>query len=111
MKEFQFVSDGYRLFSAVNRLCDGKSTWFNSGPSQKYIRRQLRAMDYSLLGQSHLRTVYQEKASYTTKDSEGKPIHANDMDIALLTLYGHMLYLGKSFAVAISGFSPSLPKP
>ncbi|KAL8747000.1 MAG: hypothetical protein Q9184_007665 [Pyrenodesmia sp. 2 TL-2023] len=104
MKEFQFVSDGYRLFSAVNRLCDGKSTWFNSGPSQKYIRRQLRAMDYSLLGQSHLRNVNQERASYTTRDSEGNPIHANDMDIALLMLYGHMLYLGKSFAVAINYF-------
>lgn len=102
MKEFQFVTDGYRLFSAVNRLCDGRNTWFNCGPSQKYIRRQLKAMDYSLVGHSRVRSLNQERASYTTKNSEGKPIHATDMDLALLMLYGHMLYLGKSFAVALS---------
>ncbi|KAI4086363.1 MAG: hypothetical protein LQ344_007618 [Seirophora lacunosa] len=104
MKEFQFVTDGYRLFSAVNRLCDGKNTWFNSGPSQKYVRRQLRAMDYSLVARSQVRSTNQERASYTTKDSEGKPIYAGDMDLALLTLYGHMLYFGKSFAVALNYF-------
>lgn len=106
MKEFQFVTDGYRLFSAVNRLYDGKNTWFNSGPSQKYVRRQLRAMDYSLVGQNQARSTNQERASYTSKDGEGNPIHASDMDLALLILYGHILYLGKSFGVALS-MSPS----
>ncbi|KAL8650939.1 MAG: hypothetical protein Q9210_003528 [Variospora velana] len=115
MKEFQFVTDGYRLFSAVSRLCDGKNTWFNSGPSQKYIRRQLRAMDYSLVGQNQARSTNQERASYTSKDSEGNPIYASDMDLALLILYGHVLYLGKSFAVALNyyfrafAFDPTNP--
>ncbi|KAI4287069.1 MAG: hypothetical protein L6R35_003675 [Caloplaca aegaea] len=104
MKEFQFVTDGYRLFSAVNRLYDGKNTWFNSGPSQKYVRRQLRAMDYSLVGQNQARSTNQERASYTSKDGEGNPIHASDMDLALLILYGHILYLGKSFGVALNYF-------
>lgn len=102
MKDFQFVTDGYRLFSAVNRLCDGRNTWFNCGPSQKYVRRQLKAMDYSLVGQGQNRCVNQERASYSTKDSEGKPIYATDMDLALLVLYGQVLYMGRSFAVALS---------
>ncbi|KAI4263381.1 MAG: hypothetical protein L6R42_001470 [Xanthoria sp. 1 TBL-2021] len=104
MKEFQFVTDGYRLFSAVNRLCDGGNSWFNCGPSQKYVLRQLKAMDHSLVGQSQHRISFQEKASYTTRDDEGNPIQASDMDLSLLMLYGYILYLGKSYSLALNYF-------
>lgn len=102
MKEFQFVTDGYRLFCAVNRLCDGANSWFNCGPSQKYVLRQLKAMDHSLVGQSQHRLSFQEKASYTTRDNEGNPIQASDMDLSLLMLYGYILYSGKSYSLALS---------
>ncbi|KAI4237344.1 MAG: hypothetical protein LQ349_001916 [Xanthoria aureola] len=104
MKEFQFVTDGYRLFCAVNRLCDGANNWFNCGPSQKYVLRQLKAMDHSLVGQSQHRLSFQEKASYTTRDNEGNPIQASDMDLSLLMLYGYILYLGKSYSLALNYF-------
>ncbi|KAL8892365.1 MAG: hypothetical protein Q9215_000764 [Flavoplaca cf. flavocitrina] len=104
MKEFQFVTDGYRLFSAVNRLCDGGNSWFNSGPSQKYVLRQLKAMDHSLVSPSQHRVSLQEKASYTTRDDKGNPIQASDMDISLLMLYGYILYLGKSYSLALNYF-------
>ncbi|KAL9030329.1 MAG: hypothetical protein Q9196_001541 [Gyalolechia fulgens] len=104
MKEFQFVTDGYRLFCTINRLCDGRNTWFNCGPTQKFVRRQIKAMDYSLVDQNQRRQLYQEKASYTTRDDEGRPISAGDMDLALLMLYGYMLYLGKSFALSLNYF-------
>ncbi|KAL8847185.1 MAG: hypothetical protein Q9221_007764 [Calogaya cf. arnoldii] len=102
MKEFQFVTDGYRLFSAVNRLCDGGNSWFNCGPSQKYVLRQLKAMDQSVVGQSQHSISFHEKASYTTRDDEGNPIRASDMDLSLLMLYGYILYLGKSYSLALS---------
>lgn len=102
MKEFQFVTDGYRLFCTINRLCIGQNTWFNCGPTQKFVRRQLKAMDCSLVDQNQRRELYQEKASYTTRDDEGRSISAGDMDLALLMLYGYMLYLGKSFALSLS---------
>ncbi|KAL8992356.1 MAG: hypothetical protein Q9169_007160 [Polycauliona sp. 2 TL-2023] len=102
MKEFQFVTDGYRLFSAVNRLCDGGNSWFNCGASQKYVLRQLKAMDHSLVSQSQRRNSFQEKASYTTRDDEGNPIQASEMDLSLLMLYGYILYLGKSYSLALS---------
>ena len=108
MKEYRFISDGYRLFCALHRLCDGKNMWFNCGPTQKFVRRQLKAMDYSLLDQTQRRMLYQERASYTTKDEEGKHICAGDMDLALLTLYGYVLYLGKSFALSLSFALPHL---
>ena len=108
MKEFQFVTDGYRLFSAVNRLCDGGNRWFNSSPSQKYVLRQLKAMDHSLVGQSQHRSCFQEKASYTTRDDEGNPIQASEMDLSLLMLYGYILYSGRSYSLALSTALPHL---
>ena len=102
MREYQFVTDGYRFFSALNRLCDSENSWFNCGPSQKYILRQLKAVDFSLAGETTSKNLFQGRASYTTKDSKGNPIRADDMDVALLMLYGHVLYAGKSYANAVS---------
>ena len=102
MREYQFVTDGYRFFSALNRLCDSQSSWFNCGPSQKYILRQLKAVDFSLTGKATNKQFSHERASYTTKDSNGNPIRADDVDVALLMLYGHVLYAGKSYANAVS---------
>ncbi|KAL8943122.1 MAG: hypothetical protein Q9216_001252 [Gyalolechia sp. 2 TL-2023] len=104
MKEFQFVTDGYRLFSTINRLCNSPNTWFNCGPTQKFVRRQLKAMDCSLVDPNRRHELYQEKASYTTRDDEGRPIRADDLDLALLMLYGYILYLGKSFALSLNYF-------
>lgn len=102
MKEYQFSSDSYRLYSALNRLCNAPTSWYNSGPSQKYILRQVKAMDFSLLGDEGRRSIFQERASYTTKDEKGKPIPAEEMDVALLMLYGHVLYAGTSYSYALS---------
>ena len=102
MKEYQFVTDGYRLFSVLNRLSDSENSWYNSGPSQKYILRQLKAVDFSLLGDARRKSLFQERASYTTKDDNGNQIRAQEMDVVLLMLYGHILYVGKSYAYAVS---------
>ncbi|KAL8952176.1 MAG: hypothetical protein Q9222_001897 [Ikaeria aurantiellina] len=90
MKEFHLVSDGYRLFAAVNRLCRGGSTWFNCGPSQKYVLRQLKAMDSGTVNGNGL-------------DSRNSQIDG-DMDIALLMLYGYILYVGRSYSSALNYF-------
>ena len=102
MKEYQFATDGYRLFAALNRVCDSDNPWYNCGPSQKHLLRQLKAVDFSLLGKARCKRLFQERASYSTTDGDGNRIHAEDMDVALLTLYGHVLYAGKSYAFAVS---------
>lgn len=99
---YQFVTDGYHLFAALHRLCDSDNDWFNSSPSQKYLLRQLKAVDFSFLKEGKKKPLFQERASYTTKDSSGKPLLAEDLDVALLMLYGHILYAGKSYSHAIS---------
>ena len=106
-KEYQFVTDGYRLYAALNRLCDKESAWYNCSPSQKYVLRQLKAMDYSLVGETRYKSLFNDKASYFTKDEAGNPIRAANLDIGLLMLYGHILYFGRSYAYSISQRPPS----
>lgn len=101
MKEYQFVTDGYRLFSALNRLSDSDNGHFNSGPSQKFILRQVKAVDYSLISEPTRKSIFQDKPGYS-KDSSGDPILAAEMDVALLMLYGQILYAGRNFVFALS---------
>lgn len=110
-KEYQFVTDGYRLYAGLNHLGDKENAWYNSSPSQKYVLRQLKAMDFSLVGDTRCKTLYNEKASYFTKDEAGNPIPAADLDIGLLMLYGHILYFGRSYAYSISLGLPVNKRP
>lgn len=102
MKESQFVTDSYRFFMVLNRLCKGTNTHFNAGPLQKYVLRQVKAMDFSLIGEPRISASFQEKASYTSKDEAGNPIKAESMDVGLLMLYGQTLYAGTSYSYALS---------
>ena len=106
MKTFQFVTDSYRLYTSLNRLCNGPRSCFNAPPSQKYLLRQVKAMDYCLIQEDQSKTLFQERASCTMKDDEGNPIKAEELDVGLLVLYGHVLYAGTSYAFALS--KPSL---
>ncbi|KAL9098728.1 MAG: hypothetical protein Q9163_005663 [Psora crenata] len=109
MTEYQLITDSYRLFSALNRLCSTRSnSWYNCGPSQKYVLRQLKAMDLSLLGERHKKGFFQARASFTAKDSIRSPIVAENIDVSLLMLYGHILYAGKSYPYAVNYFLRAL---
>jgi general transcription factor 3C polypeptide 3 (transcription factor C subunit 4) len=103
-KKFQFVSDSYRLYAALNRLCNLDNEQFHAGPSQKYVLRQLKAMDVCLsemIGEKKLGLVLAEKVGLSSVDEHGDPITAKEVDIALLALYGHMLYATGSYAYGI----------
>lgn len=113
MKEYQFVTDTYRLFATLSRLCgDPRKSLFHSSPSMKFMLRQIKAVDYTLpedpsnISQAHRTraSVFHERAALTTKDETGNPIPAHDMDVALLVLYGHILYAGSSFTNALNYF-------
>lgn len=102
IKDYQFVSDAYRLFSALNRLCNTGNSWFRNSRTQKYILRQIKAMDYSIVPNARKESLFSERAGYSTKDEDGNWITAKDLDLALLMLYGHILYVGKSYSFSIS---------
>lgn len=107
MKEFHLVTDGYRLFSAVHRLSDGPNGWFNCGPTQKFVLRQLKLMDLLLVEQSQQRASSRKDNDYDTRENVNSLHDAANMDRALLMLYGYILYLGKSYSLALS-MSPLL---
>lgn len=110
IKEYQFVTDTYRLFSMLSHLSgDPRNSLFNSSPSMKFMLRQIKAMDFTLPefgehARSMRQSIWKERASLTTKDEDGNPIPAADLDIALLVLYGHILYSGGSYYPALNYF-------
>jgi general transcription factor 3C polypeptide 3 (transcription factor C subunit 4) len=104
MKDYQFTTDSYRMFAAVTRMCQSPISWYSSGPTQKYILRQIKAMDYALVDDSRRKKYFAEKGSYSAVDENGRAVINNDMDIALLMLYGHILYTGTSYSYALSGW-------
>lgn len=99
--DYQFSTDSYRMFSALSKLNRTPSSWYSAGPTQKYMLRQIKAMDYTLLSNEH-RSQITEKASYSQLDSDGKPMINEDLDISLLMLYGHILAAGASYSFALS---------
>ncbi|KAG9247843.1 hypothetical protein BJ878DRAFT_409261, partial [Calycina marina] len=88
MKDEDFVSDAYRMFSAVNAMCHSPLSWYMGGPSKKYIRRQIGLMDKLV------------------KSSTGPSGEFTDarLDIALLMLYGHIMYTSESYDLALDYF-------
>lgn len=64
--------------------------------------RQVKAMDFSLREGQPPANPHEVKASYTTKTETGKPVKAQEMDVALLVLYGHILYAGTSYHHSLS---------
>ncbi|KAJ5688676.1 hypothetical protein N7462_003068 [Penicillium macrosclerotiorum] len=110
VKEYQFVTDTYRLFSMLSHLSgDPHKSLFHSSPSMKFMLRQIKAMDFTLPDSADKpppsrQSIWKERASLSTRDEAGEPIPAHELDIALLVLYGNILYSGNSFYPALNYF-------
>lgn len=61
-------------------------------------------MDYALVDEEARKRFFSERGSYSAVDNSGQPIINDDMDVALLMLYGHILYAGTSYQYALSKF-------
>lgn len=97
----QFDTDAFRIFAALSRLCPAPASWYASGPVQKFLLRQIRIMDTTLMAKQTGREATPqgeaEQATYPGKE----------LDATLLTLYGHVLFISNSFTYALSKLSPS----
>ncbi|RKF80761.1 Transcription factor tau subunit sfc4 [Golovinomyces cichoracearum] len=102
MREYQFTTDSYRLFSAMLRICQSPVSWYSSGPTQKYVLRQIKAMDFALTGGDEKNLVYNKPCAENAREDDIRA--ALNMDIPLLMLYGHILYAGTSYAYALNYF-------
>ena len=132
MRQLSFCSDAYRLFSTLNLVYEqpaekgGKdaqlqhATW-RLGPSQKFLFRQLKAVD-ALLPEDYnddgldgpVPNYMREEGKKLEKEGreESRAIGGHpkldeaakptEMDVVLLALYGQILYAGGSFPSALS---------
>lgn len=86
MRDHALSSDSFRLFSLLCRLCQSSISWYSSGPAQKFVLRQIKAMDAAVMA-----------------GREAK------LDVGPLMLYGHILFTSTSYVYAIRMLSPLLP--
>lgn len=92
------ISDSSRMFALLSKLCQSPVSWYTSGPAQKFILRQIKAIDVSY--------------EATAKSAAGKPDFDQsiaaaaklNMDICLLMLYGHILFTSTSYTYAIGKY-------
>lgn len=103
MKHHQFTTDSYRIFAAFTRINNVPISWYNSGPTQKFILRHIKNMDYGLVNEETRKKNFAEKAFYAT-DEDGNPIINEEMDISLLMMYGYLLFVGNSYQYALSKY-------
>lgn len=102
MKVRQLDSDSYRMFAALCRLCQSPASWYNSGPAQKYILRQIKIIDAS-----HLATTRTERGHESAVGERAGLAEAKQLDTCLLMLYGHILFTSTSYTFALSTFLSS----
>ncbi|KAL9046528.1 MAG: hypothetical protein Q9214_000653 [Letrouitia sp. 1 TL-2023] len=113
MKEYRLSTDSILLFSAANRLCDTDNAVYNSGRTQKFVLRQLKAMDDSRMSwePSDATPEGSRTNPNITIEESGPTSQAQGTNIVLLMLYGHILHMGKSYASALSKAPLPLSKP
>lgn len=97
MKVRQLDSDSYRMFAALCRLCQSPASWYNSGPAQKYILRQIKIIDAS-----HFATTQTDRSNEVVVGDRTGTAEAKQLDICLLMLYGHILFTSTSYTFALS---------
>ncbi|KAK3692386.1 hypothetical protein B0T22DRAFT_495585 [Podospora appendiculata] len=101
MRDYMPGTDSYRMFSAMCRVCQTPVSWYTSGPAQKFILRQIKTMD-NIVMKSRGRG---RGARNGSDDQEGEVARSKDqidLDVCLLTIYGHILFTTTSYTYALS---------
>ncbi|KAH7127730.1 hypothetical protein EDB81DRAFT_809969 [Dactylonectria macrodidyma] len=88
------MSDSYRMFALLSSLCQSPVSWYTSGPAQKYILRQIKAMD-----DAH-EANRADGVHGNPNDTQTRPA----LDACLLMLYGHILFTSTSYTYALGYF-------
>ncbi|KAI1824812.1 hypothetical protein F4861DRAFT_538647 [Xylaria intraflava] len=99
MRDRQFDTDPFRMFAALCRLCPSPASWYASGPVQKYMLRQIKLMDRALVSGDG-----EDSEEEETKANGGRVYSSKDLDVTLLVLYGHILFVSNSFTYALNYF-------
>lgn len=91
------MTDSYRMFALLSSLCQSPVSWYTSGPAQKYILRQIKALDAGHGDVTpHDQGLYGDANAVTQANA--------NLDICLLMLYGHILFTSTSYTYALSSY-------
>ncbi|KAK4971242.1 transcription factor TFIIIC subunit tfc4 [Elasticomyces elasticus] len=95
----------YQLFANITRLYTGEGTWLNSGPTQKFMLRALKSVDYALLD-ARRRQAYHftpsERSAYTKNHTQEANRHGlAELDPGLLALYAHIMTVAGTYGSAL----------
>ena len=105
IKKYPFSPEPFQLFDIANRLYSGTRTWYNSGPYQKLVLRQIKALDWALLSPAERKKYNFTDAEVTTFSGGGKhngnPHNLTELNTAALITYGHMLAMSGAFPNAL----------
>lgn len=94
----------YQLVSAVSRLAYGDNTFFTSGPTQKFMLRSVKSLDYQALPPK-IRKKYDFGMPASTLKRRDKPEFAADgLDTGALLSYGHMVSVANHSSSALPYF-------
>lgn len=114
MRDYMPGTDSYRMFSAMCRVCQTPVSWYTSGPAQKFILRQIKTMDNIVMRRENTTNPHhhpRHPLSTTIDTAQNNPPKpgATDpdiaLDVALLTIYGHILFTTTSYTYALSYFA------
>ncbi|KYK54539.1 Transcription factor tau subunit sfc4 [Drechmeria coniospora] len=91
------MTDSYRMFALLSRLCQSPVSWYTSGPAQKFILRQIKAIDARHDG-AMMQLWEHGRADGGVGDSD---LPTTSIDVCLLMLYGHILFTSTSYAYSL----------
>ncbi|KAK4157122.1 hypothetical protein C8A00DRAFT_12022 [Chaetomidium leptoderma] len=107
MRDYMPGTDSYRMFSAMCRVCQTPVSWYTSGPAQKFILRQIKTMDNIVMRKDNNNNNTAAAAATTTNNERDGRKEDPDiaLDVALLAIYGHILFTTTSYTYALSYFA------
>jgi general transcription factor 3C polypeptide 3 (transcription factor C subunit 4) len=79
------------MFALLSTLCQSPIYWYTSGPSQKYILRQIKAIDSDYMNS-------------ISRSGDSTTENTTTLDICLLMLYGHILFTSTSYTYALGSY-------
>ncbi|KAM0717663.1 hypothetical protein Q7P37_007515 [Cladosporium fusiforme] len=94
----------YQLISAVSRLAYGDNASFTAGPTQKFMLRSVKTIDYQALP-PHIRKKYDFGMPASSLQRRSRPEFTNDgLDTGALLNYGHMVSVANHSSSALPYF-------
>ncbi|PUU76293.1 hypothetical protein B9Z19DRAFT_1194856 [Tuber borchii] len=104
MTTFQFTTEAYNLFTASITASKNGLEVFHNNANQKYLLRQIKAMDQVLTGERKTGAA-NLTGECPSGSASGEKYVPKEADVGLIMLYAHILASGKSYLSALNYYT------